>query len=417
MRLSAFLAWVGVLVAVDARAAEIEVGERDLQQVIAAAPANAVVVCDPNRQLTLATPVVIDKPLTLRGLCAKLPEKLGKTSLLVVKAKGVTITEFNLTGNVDSVPQSERAPLIVIAAGDFRVENGKLSESSKDGIMVDGGYMGAEAGDLVGGVIRDVVGRKIARDVVSISGSGGTGQKVRNVLVDNIRGHASSHRGCIEVSDGAENITVRKVYAEDSVYAVDIQDHGEAGQVDRHVVIEDVFAVRCKHAVRTANKPLGHAHVTLRDVTSRECESPLRLTNIDNLTVSGVRVIDPKGDGPAVSAKNCGGLVLRDVAVENATTPGPAVLVEDCDGAMIDGVALRGKGQGPTSTVTFRVKADRAFSGVRIVNVSAGGRDAPIVLERSGEKGLLSDYVVSGNVAQVMDQIKGPRALVGNNLP
>jgi hypothetical protein len=395
----------------------IQVDGRDLQQVIDSAPANSVIVCDPNNQLTLATPLNINKPLTLRGLCAKLPEKLGKTPLVVAKSKGVTITEFNLTGNVDSVPQSERAPLIVIAAGDFRVENGRLSDSSKDGIMIDGGYAGPESGDLEGGVVRDIVGRKIARDVVSISGSEGTGQKIRNVLVDNIRGHGSSHRGCVEVSDGAENITVRKVYAEDSVYAIDIQDHGQKGQVDRHVVIEDVYAVRCKHAIRTANKALGHAHVTLRDITARECEAPLRLTNIDNLTVSGVRIIDHKGDSHPLSAKNCNGLVLRDVTIENTSHAGPAVFVEDCDAALIDGVSLRGKNESLTSAVLYRITKDKAFAGLRITNVTAGGSDAGIVLERSGEKGLMSDYVVSGNVARVVDQIKGPRAIVTNNLP
>ena len=121
--------WVGFLavslncaatfqaVAADPAAAVIEVGNRDLQQVIEAAPPHSVILCDPNRQLTLATPLSITKPLTLRGLCAKLPEKLGKTPLVIVKAKGVTLTEFNLTGNVDTVPQSERAPLIIIAAG------------------------------------------------------------------------------------------------------------------------------------------------------------------------------------------------------------------------------------------------------------------------------------------------------------
>src|SRR6185436_8922087 len=130
------------------RAEVIHVDGRDLQRVIDEAAPNSVVLCDPNQQLTLGTPVTINKPLTIRGLCAKLPEKLGKTPLVVVKAKGVTLCEFNLTGNVDSVPQSERAPLIVIAAGDFRVENGKLSDSSKDGIMIDGGYAGPESGDL-----------------------------------------------------------------------------------------------------------------------------------------------------------------------------------------------------------------------------------------------------------------------------
>src|SRR5688572_12955351 len=260
----------------------VYVDGRNLQQVIDAAAPNAVIVCDPNEQLVLSG-VTISKPLTLRGLRARLPKKLGNTPLLIVKARGVTVCDFDLTGNVDSVPQSERAPLIVIAAGDFRVENGRVTDSSKDGVMIDGGYLGPGAGDLIGGVVRDVVGRNISRDVVSISGSGGTGQLIRNVLVDNIRCHGSPRRGCVEVSDGVDNITVRKVFAEDCVYGVDIQDHRQPGQADRHVVVQDVYALRCKHAVRTDNKALGHAHVTLRDITADKCIDPLRLSNIDNL--------------------------------------------------------------------------------------------------------------------------------------
>ena len=395
----------------------VYVDGRNLQQVIDAAAPNAVVVCDPNEQLVLSN-VTISKPLTLRGLRARLPEKLGNTPLLVVKAKGVTVCEFDLTGNIDSVPQSERAPLIVIGAGDFRVENGRFADSSKDGVMVDGGYLGAGSGDLAGGVVRDVVGRNISRDVVSISGSGGTGQLVRNVLVDNIRCHGSPRRGCVEVSDGVDNITVRKVFAEDCVYGVDIQDHGQPGQTDRHVVIEDVYALRCKHAVRTANKALGHAHVTLRDVTADKCVDPLRLSNIDNLTVSNVRVIDQQGDSRPVSIKNCNGLSVRDVLIENTTHEGPAVLVEDCDAALVEGISLRGKNEKLTAALAYRVAADRPFAGLRITNVAAPGlKEAGIILERSGKKGSLSDYVISGNAARVVDHIQGPCATVANNLP
>ena len=192
------------------RALIIELNNRDLQQTIDAAPPHSTILCDPNHQLTIPTPITINKPLTLKGLCAKLPDKLGKSPLLIVKSKGVTLTDFNLTGNIDSVPQSDRAPLIVIAAGEFRVENGRLANSSKDGINIDGGFLGPDSGDIVGGVVRDITATNIARDVVSISGSGGTGQKIRNVLVDNIAAYTSSHRGCVEVSDGAEHITVRK---------------------------------------------------------------------------------------------------------------------------------------------------------------------------------------------------------------
>jgi hypothetical protein len=400
-------------------AAAVPRSAQELQQLLDSAPPNSTIVCDPNQQLTVPVPITISKPLTLKGLCARLPEKLGNSPLLIARSKGVTITGFNLTGNVDSVPQSERAPLIVIAAGEFRVENGRLADSSKDGVMIEAGYLGADAPDIVGGVVRDVVGTNVARDVVSISGSSGTKQKVRNVLVDNVRGHTSSLRGTVEVSDGAEHITVRKVYAQDSVYAIDIQDHGRPGQTDRHVVIEDVYALRCKHAVRTANKALGHAHITLKDITAQECQAPMRITNIDDITITNLRILDQKeGDSPPLSVKNCNGLALRDVTIENTPHAGPAIVIENCDAALVDGVTLRGKTDALTAAVTYRITADKSFAGLRIGNVAAPGvKESGILLQRPNDKGSLSDYVITNNAAKVLDRIKGERAVVANNLP
>src|SRR5439155_1416575 len=74
-----------------APAAVVHVNGRDLQQVIDESPSRSTILCDPNHPITLSTPVRIDKPLTIRGLCARLPERLGKTSLLIITAPGVTI--------------------------------------------------------------------------------------------------------------------------------------------------------------------------------------------------------------------------------------------------------------------------------------------------------------------------------------
>jgi hypothetical protein len=71
--------------------------------------------------------------------------------------------------------------------------------------------------------------KKRRRDVsihwVSISGSGGHGRRIRNVLVENVRCYESALRGAVEVSDGTDNITVRKIYAESAVYAIDVHIH------------------------------------------------------------------------------------------------------------------------------------------------------------------------------------------------
>lgn len=391
-------------------------GQRALQEVIDAAPSNAVIRCDPNRQLILSAPITIRKPLTLVGVHARLPEKLGNTSLVLVEAKGVTVTDFELVGNADSVPQSERSPLLVIHAGDFRVERGHFLNSSKDGVMIDGD--GAKE-DIVGGVVRDIVGRGVIRDTVSISGSGGTGRKIRNVLVDNVRCYDSRLRGAVEVSDGTDNITVRKVYAESAVYALDVQDHGKTNQSNRNIVIEDVYAVRCKHAIRTANSRKGHGNLTVRDITADQCVIPVQISHTANVNLSNVRVMNHASGKSPIQISNCQGVGIRDVTVENISFKGAALLLENCDETLVDGFSLRGRTNELGSAVSFRITTKESLSGLRIRNVSARGTmDAGIVLDTSGkERGTLTDYLISGNLATVRDQIKGERAVVRDNLP
>lgn len=394
----------------------IYVGQRNLQHVIDAAPSNAIVRCDPNRPIVLAAPVTVRKPLTLLGLRARLPEKLGNTSLLIIESKDVAVTDFELVGNGDSVPQNERAPLMIVQAGDFRVERGRFLNSSKDGVMIDGDRAKE---DVVGGVVRDIVGRGVIRDTVSISGSGGNGRKIRNVLVDNVRCYDSRLRGAVEVSDGTDNITVRKVFAEGAVYAVDVQDHGQAGQSNRNVMIEDVYAVRCKHALRTANSRKGHGNLTVRDITADECAIPVQISHTANVSLGNVRVMNHASGKTPVHISDCQGVSVRDVTVENISFKGAALLLENCDETIVDGFSLRGRTNELGSAVCFRITGKENVSGLRVRNVSARGTmDAGIVLDTSGkERGTLADYLITGNLTTVRDQIKGLQGMVTNNLP
>lgn len=122
----------------------------------------------------------------LKGLRVRLPDSLGHTALLGVTAAGVSITDFVMEGNAATVSQQERAPLLVIRADDFGVEGGAFYSSSKEGITVE-----ADTGHITGGVIRDISGRSVMRDLVSING-GYAGKKVRNVLVENVRNYQSA---------------------------------------------------------------------------------------------------------------------------------------------------------------------------------------------------------------------------------
>ena len=104
-----------------------------LQQAIDSALPGATILCDTNKEIEVTTPLTIRKAITLQGLNARLPKKLGRTSLIVVEAPGVTLAKITLRGNYASVHQKDRAALVRIHAGDFRVEDCTFFDSTKDG--------------------------------------------------------------------------------------------------------------------------------------------------------------------------------------------------------------------------------------------------------------------------------------------
>ncbi len=390
----------------------IEVGSRRLAEVIQAAPPHSVILCNRNRKLTLSTPILIDKPLTLRGMYARLPERLGNTSLVIVQAAGVRFTDFELHGNADSVPQDDRAPLLRIHAGDFAVERGLFVDSSKDGVMIEAGDK-----DLVGGVVRDVVGMGVIRDTVSISG-GSAGARIRNVLVDNVRAYRSSRRGAVEVSDGTDNVTVRKVFAEECVYAVDVQDHNRPHQDNRNVVVQDIYAVRCKHALRTSNTPKGHINLTIRDVTAERCRIPVQVSHTNNVVLDTIRVLDHDAADTPMAIANCNGLSIRNVTIMNTTCKRAALLVQDCNQTTIDGLDLRGATKDLGSAVIWLTTAGRPLAGLSIHHVAAlNVRQAGIVLAADRKGGTLTDFLVSENLARVANTVKATNGTIRNNLP
>ena len=390
----------------------IEVGNRSLPEVIQAAPPHSVILCNRNSVLTLSTPILIDKPLTLRGMHAKLPERLGNTSLVIVRVAGVRFTDFELHGNANSVSQDDRAPLLRIHAADFAIERGLFADSSKDGVMIE-----AEDKDIIGGVVRDVVGVGVIRDTVSISG-GSQGARIRNVLVDNVRAYRSSRRGAVEVSDGTDNVTVRKVFAEECVYAVDVQDHNRPHQDNRNVVVQDIYAVRCKHALRTSNSPKGHINLTVRDVTAERCRIPVQVSHTDNVVLDNVRVIDHDSADTPIAVANCNGLSIRNVTIMNTTCKRAALLVQDCNQTTIDGLVLRGATKDLASAVTWLATAGRPLAGLCIHHVTAPNvRQAGIVLAADRKGGTLTDFLISENLARVVNTVNTTNGIIRDNLP
>jgi len=118
-----------------------------------------IITIDPNQEVVITSSITIDKPLTFSGLRAKLPDSLG-IIIVAVRSEGVTLRNLHLTGNAGTVSTQDRKPLISVSKGDFIIENCKLYNSSKDGIEVSN----LDADPIVGGEIRNIVGRGNMRD-------------------------------------------------------------------------------------------------------------------------------------------------------------------------------------------------------------------------------------------------------------
>lgn len=401
-----------------AQGATIGVDASALQREIDRAPQHAVLMADPGQLVEIGETIRIDKPLTLVGLNMRLKPGLAKTPILEVLAEDVRIRDFVLEGNGDSVEQADRAPLIVVRRGRFRIENGQTNNSAKDGVMIT---PVPEHGDIEHGVIRNLTARDTIRDVVSIGGRGHEGLYVRHLVVQNIRSYGSMLRGPVEVSDGSEHITVRDVYAESSMYGVDVQDHSRPGMVNRHIVIDGVQVKDCVTAIRTANRDFGHDGLTIRNVTGADFRSegqwsPVHVRNTRNVLIENVRLAGGPQDRPWVYVQNSDNVTVRNVTLVEAGTDGSALVVEDADNALVDNVVITGEKQ-PKRGVEYRISADEAFGGLRIRNVVApGAEEAGIVVENASQSGRLDSYTITDNIATVGTGAALRRGTVERNL-
>ncbi|MCY4535897.1 MAG: right-handed parallel beta-helix repeat-containing protein, partial [Bryobacterales bacterium] len=311
-----------------------------------------------------------------------------------------------------------RAPLIVVRRGRFRIENGQTNNSAKDGVMIT---PVPEYGDIEHGVIRNLTARDTIRDVVSIGGQGHEGLYVRHLVVQNIRSYGSMLRGPVEVSDGSEHVTVRDVYAESSMYGVDVQDHSRPGMVNRHIVIDGVQVRGCVTAIRTANRDFGHDGLTIRNVTGDDFRSegqwsPVHVRNTRNVLVENVRLAGGPQDRPWVYVQNSDNVTVRNVTLVEAGTDGPALVVEDADNALVDNVVITGEKQ-PKRGVEYRISSDETFDGLRIRNVVApGAEEAGIVVENLSQSGGLGSYMITDNIATVEAEAASERGTVERNL-
>ncbi|HMP77249.1 MAG TPA: hypothetical protein PKE12_13215 [Kiritimatiellia bacterium] len=306
----------------------------DLQAFIDAAPERAVISCDPGVELVLDGSIHIAQTLTLRGLRARLPDGLGRTPLLVVTADDAVLEDLVLSGNHPTVPQDERSPILLIHGSRFRVERCRFSDSTKDGVLVTP----ANGVEIDGGVVRDIAAFRMGRDAVSIAGDN-RGARVRNVRIERVRLLGGFRRGALEISDGTENISARDIYAEDAVYAVDVQDHGGASAPNRNILLEDIAAVDCRHLIRTLNTPRDHANLTLRRGSAIRCLRPLAISNTDNVRIEAVRVVAKPGVSESpIQLQACRNVLVRGIYLEGFARAPAAVAAKQCRNVVVEDV-------------------------------------------------------------------------------
>ena len=144
-------------------------------------------------------------------------------------------------------------------------------------------------------------------------------------------------RGAVEVSDGTDEITVHDVYAEDARYAIDVQDHRGDSAANTNIAIDNVEAVNCRHIIRTANSPRGHAHLKLRNLSGRDCVSPVQVSNTNHVTIEGLSLeCKENSKSPPISLSNCQGVSLKNVVIQGLPAEVAAVQESGCQDVTVE---------------------------------------------------------------------------------
>jgi hypothetical protein len=283
-----------------------------LQVALDSAQIDDIIQCDITNQIVTSTGFVVDKRITLLGLNAKLADGAGNTSILTVTADQVRIADIDLDGNRATIDLNDRQSLILMHGNDFIIEDSIFRECKQNGIGVT-----PLNNDVNGGIVRNITGYEVDRDVVSIEGDGGVNLYVRNISVSNVAAYASEKRGAVEVSDGTYNITVDGVYAEDAVYGVDFQDHNHVNEANIGTIIKNVSVIRCDHAIRSNTDPRGHANLVIQNISGSDFvrkQEPLEIHNTDGVSVDGVQFSGLTSVGRLIDVEDSQDVVLANVS-------------------------------------------------------------------------------------------------------
>lgn len=397
----------------------VNLNDTDLQTVINEAPDHSILVCKSDQPITVNETIVIHKPVILIGLRARLADHLEDTEILSVEAEGVAIENFELKGNAKdpTVDLDQRASLIQVVADHFRIENGLVTDSSKHGIGIR-----AFESDRKHGVVRNIIGRRISRDTVSLTGRGNNDSYVRNILVENISTYGPSLRGAVESSDGTSNITIRNIYAESCNYGIDVQDHSRRGQSNKNIYIDGVYVNDCTSAIITQNDPdFGHRYLTIRNVTGENWPDKrwkdhkrIHIKNTSNVILENARVAG-NTMGEDVCFSNCDDLTLNNLVIEHANHDEPAVLLRNCGNIHVDGLKLINATDKLQNVLHYQVSQGLKHN-VQITNVIAPNLEHGITITRDNPNATLKNYMIRNNLTGVLDRIGDHTALISDNI-
>jgi hypothetical protein len=341
----------------------VELDGRHPQDAVDAAAPGETVCFDPSVQHTLEEPLVVTTPgLTLRRPSLRLADDADE-DLIEVGANDVEIAEFSLDGNRKNQPGERQSSGILITGVErAMIRNGRVQDVSRHGLrIVDSSVRTSIAPEdtihVDRGPVSDVTVRDVRVDRPRRDGCSIEGPDLQGAVVENIRTFDSSDRGSVEIKDGAVDAYVGHCYAEDCVYGVAVQDHGD--HPTANVRIANNTAVGCE---------------TLVDAQTSHPPEDVTMTGNTGRDLGG----DGMGGPGGIHASLIEGLVVSDNVLDGVD--GPGIAVSDCEDVSVNGNVVRdvdGPGIDLSGTVEQYLVTDNVLN-------------APVV-DDTGGSGLVTD--------------------------
>ncbi|KAJ8906832.1 hypothetical protein NDN08_003318 [Rhodosorus marinus] len=334
------------------------------------APAGAYLLSDGSCTWNVRYTIMVRKPITLRGVKAKLVEGIGGRPLMKVFAERFYLSDFVFIGNRQSVEQSQRASLLYISQGGFRVRRGSFINSTRDGVSVYPDRSVKNPKPIVGGDIRHIIGDGNVRDVVSLSTAGDGRISTSNIKVRNVTAFDCSKKGAVEVSDGVHNIDIRDISAARCIYGISIQDHGRSGfETNTQIQISNVTVVDSLYGVLSETSTNEHSNISITGVKLVRCHNAMLLKNIQQLEVDDVQIFwARKAAETQIDVQDCSGLTVRKLTFDSGGSTDTAIRIAGSKDVTFDGLRIASRFKSLYGITFYRTSFD-GLSSLRVFNM------------------------------------------------